>query len=198
MIGTCFHSLQTGKCIARHSYQWGAFSGDCFHSLQTGKCIASAEELNRQLDELEFPFPSTGKVYCKLVTAVRSSVFNSKFPFPSNGKVYSKTMSKYENSDNFRSFHSLQTGKCIASNLNQTRGCIKMCFNSLQTGKCIARNKEVRNERYRSKGVSIPFKRESVLQGCTTFGIRLQPLVSIPFKRESVLQESKRLAKSKK
>ena len=111
-----------------------------FHSLQTGKCIASDCEDPRGNEVLEFPFPSNGKVHRKLQTL---DVLQSKlsFPFPSNGKVHRKTKGKSQTAAKLRDigFHSLQTGKCIASSAVYAG-----------TAECPT--------------VSIPFKRESASQ----------------------------------
>ena len=60
-----------------------------FNSLQTGRCIASAIPKLEVNADLEFQFPSNGKVYCKKEKELARDAAN-KFQFPSNGKVYCK------------------------------------------------------------------------------------------------------------
>ena len=85
-------------------------------------------------------------------------------------------------------FDSLQTGKRIASvKKASVVSLISLGFDSLQTGKRIARMSQT-NGGQREVSVSIPFKRESVLQDYQNITQRRCRVVSIPFKRESVLQ----------
>ena len=89
-----------------------------FHSLQTGKDIASWYVWNLVEEDELFPFPSNGKVYCKAAPAVQQVRAQDLivFPFPSNGKVYYKIMLMCLIGTLYLiCFHSLQTGKCIAS-----------------------------------------------------------------------------------
>ena len=109
----------------------------CFNSLQTGKCIArEIEDVGSELT-VGFPFPSNGKVYCK-----------SPNPLKQQKR---------------KSFNSLQTGTCIARGHSVERPQVRTGFNSLQTGKCIASWASLFFGE-REGNVSIPFKRESVLQ----------------------------------
>ena len=89
-------------------------------------------------------------------------------------------------------FNSLQTGKRIASVFDDG-GAWQVRhdgFNSLQTGKRIASLIAKLAPFHNYKGVSIPFKRESVSQ-VTNSGRETTKIVkvSIPFKRESVSQD---------
>ena len=67
-----------------------------------------------------FPFPSNGKVHRKS-THQKNYWTPVMFPFPSNGKVHRKTPQYREAVLNLMSFHSLQTGKCIASGASPLR-----------------------------------------------------------------------------
>ena len=148
--------------------------------------------------ELEFQFPSNGKVYSELkpekITPCRES-FNSL----QTGKCIQRVRFLHRN----QGFNSLQTGKCIPFR----RGTL-VSFNSLQTGKCIQTqrcsirqwkfqfpsNGKVYSEGQNTIGsitpqrVSIPFKRESVFRGRNRHSFRGRGKVSIPFKRESVFR----------
>ena len=138
-----FDFLQTGKYVASNESGLKADIHDsCFHSLQTGKYVASSRNDIRSVDA------------------------TYKFPFPSNGKVCSKNFIRSWTSCISRnSFHSLQTGKYVASDEishfeavpyrwfpfpSNGKVCSKRCcqasallegygFHSLQTGKYVAR-----------------------------------------------------------
>ena len=97
---------------------------------------------------------------------VLTKIDRKVFQFPSNGKVYCKN-----------------TPKVLL------HGTKEYSFNSLQTGKCIASLESAEEFRIESGFVSIPFKRESVLQEIVSLLCLSNSInVSIPFKRESVLQ----------
>ena len=152
-------------------------------------------------------------MYCKgvdkaLVNAERGAV---SIPFKRESVLQVYQTDTFVMLSVFGGFNSLQTGKCIASSKNLNRTSAETgCFNSLQTGKCIARvlllgfririslfqfpsNGKVYcklsliEDVWRTEPVSIPFKRESVLQVIwVTCKFRFRDIVSIPFKRESV------------
>ena len=140
-----FHSLQTGKPIARGQFQahtgsqfsvsipfkreslsqvWKSISDRVtadasFHSLQTGKPIASIINITQRRKPIScFNSLQTGK---PIASIILGSVFLgacSKFPFPSNGKAYRKVRKMRQKPIRIISFHSLQTGKPIASSLD--------------------------------------------------------------------------------
>ena len=105
----CFNSLQTGKCIQSNfkkgiSKTFGryvsipfkresVFKGQCrwrrgnsimasFNSLQTGKCIQRKPVSTRELEDLEFQFPSNGKVYSKDNNSQHNRIVNAKVSIP--------------------------------------------------------------------------------------------------------------------
>ena len=88
--------------------------GSCFNSLQTGKCIQSCFGICRSGKLIKFQFPSNGKVYPKIekTRSRQNSAYAIQFQFPSNGKVYPKSTS-IRTVWLSNSFNSLQTGKCI-------------------------------------------------------------------------------------
>ena len=143
--GSCFNSLQTGKCIQSHrairkrkvcrntfqfpsngkvyseAYAYAASltakDPACFNSLQTGKCIQSQLKRNIMFNNMNrFNSLQTGKciqrpIRNELLATVEP--IEPVFQFPSNGKVYSESTSTMYFNFNWRSFNSLQTGKCI-------------------------------------------------------------------------------------
>ena len=162
-----FNSLQTGKCIARTlddvKEEW--HKDICFNSLQTGKCIASRADKAMLRDELSFNSLQTGKCIASMLAEAPAcqSDFRVSIPFKRES-VLQDQLSPEERIEKVVGFNSLQTGKCIA----RTNGFAAMVyrpisFNSLQTGKCIARDCG-RQLHCDIQCVSIPFKRESVLQ----------------------------------
>ena len=185
-----FNSLQTGKCIQRGIRSVSQQVDNCFNSLQTGKCIQSRsskfglplrdnvsipfkrESVSKVLKLKtinwfisEFQFPSNGKVYPKCHSWFWIARFTT-FQFPSNGKVYPKRVNATDNMGFRIGFQFPSNGKVYPKSLfrlhlSQSR--IK-CFNSLQTGKCIQRFFK-KHSQQSTKGVSIPFKRESVSKG---------------------------------
>ena len=112
----------------------------------------------------EFQFPSNGKVYCKTVTAWNFPISIPAFQFPSNGKVYCKTAPQKVKRLKWKQFQFPSNGKVYCKLLLECTNNIRLCI------------------------VSIPFKRESVLQERFTTPSACATTVSIPFKRESVLQ----------
>ena len=114
-----------------------------FQFPSNGKVYSKDKEVPKDKDEKPptFQFPSNGKVYSKIFFSLDLIVLRVMFQFPSNGKVYSKLK------------------RPMPKTMTMTPS-----FNSLQTGKCIARPRTRQVPRTETK-VSIPFKRESVLQG---------------------------------
>ena len=111
-----------------------------FHSLQTGKPIASISIVNAQWNYLRVSIPFKRESLSQERYGWRIWKRQIMFPFPSNGKAYRKQADEILKNIKYKSFHSLQTGKPIASDTYPNRW------------------------RTRSK-VSIPFKRESLSQG---------------------------------
>ena len=86
------------------------------------------------------------------------------------------------------SFNSLQTGRCIASLAITTSAIEIVKFQFPSNGKVYCKNFDSDNKAA-VKWVSIPFKREGVLQvNCRDLAAESPQPVSIPFKREGVLQ----------
>ena len=180
-----FHSLQTGNRSTSAFVNGNLTATGSFHSLQTGKHIASPTFRYTGEFADEFPFPSNGKVEHKLrAIMILENMKNHPFPFPSNGNAERKHLR-----------HTLPGG-------------VVLCFHSLQTGKRIASEGDI-DMNMIEVFVSIPFKRERASQArqvmLTTAsllsfhslqtGTRIQSLsesgtsrlggeVSIPFKRE--------------
>ena len=139
-----FNSLQTGKCIARKKRKRFRKKRKGFNSLQTGKCIA------RWVLGVDAPI-----------------VFKVSIPFKRESVLQGYSLSRILHC-HLSSFNSLQTGKCIArSSTSNPLTRLLLCFNSLQTGKCIASLLLVLILIRVMTRVSIPFKRESVLQVIT-------------------------------
>ena len=117
MVNFCFHSLQTGKCIARDLITF------LYSRLKALVSIPFKRESAFQVADVEsilnghhklFPFPSNGKVHSKDknppqlsrpnqvsipfkresafqdLAGIRQETATLTFPFPSNGKVHSK------------------------------------------------------------------------------------------------------------
>ena len=167
----CFHCIQMGRyiqtgCLAGLTYVDRIVLCEGFHSLQTGKGIARRfAQINNDQRFMRFPFPSNGKGHCKLASiyagygqiivsipfrpesalqefwkAWRTKKDQMKFPSPSNGKAYPKVTTRPATVVVLiKSFHPLQTGKPIQSMEMQRMAKIPktLSFNSLQTGKPI-------------------------------------------------------------
>ena len=135
-----------------------------FNSLQTGKWIARRSKYTcyRGTDFVSIPFKRESGLQAKTWRT-------SPQCFP-------------------QSFNSLQTGKWIASSRKWGgAGNFTKSFQFPSNGKVYCKSLDVRRvlgDLY----VSIPFKRESVLQVDSHFKRVQYIIVSIPFKRESVLQ----------
>ena len=110
----CFHSLQTGKCIARLNKQLPIELLNCFYSLQTGKRITRITQKTILNSPMLFPFPSNGKAYHKFGNQGCEIVAVPEFPFPSNGNAHHKSKKTLLLDILIMCFHSLQTGKHIA------------------------------------------------------------------------------------
>ena len=175
-----FHSLQTGKCIARPTPATPTAAGIPTVSIPfkresvlqaiLGFSTPSAtivsipfkrESVSQVGGKLSlyrtsffgFPFPSNGKVYSKKQEEEKANARKVTFPFPSNGKVYRK-MPRQFTSPLRRTFcfHSLQTGKCIASFPGMHFYCDEyLRFHSLQPGKRIA-----------SKDIDVKFRKDKM------------------------------------
>ena len=70
--------------------------------------------------QTQFPFPSNGKAYPK-ENLLKIDAKGDRFPFPSNGKAYPKIQKKFLDPRFQKGFHSLQTGKRIQRQGQQTR-----------------------------------------------------------------------------
>ena len=143
-----------------------------FHSLQTGKCFARGSNEVEVKFLGEFRFPPNGKVLGKRkkgskwtsagtvsIPSKRESAWQGKKKEASHGESHQVSIpSKRESAWQERrkqytaldilSFHSLQTGKCLASQIRFPEVTdVELGFHSLQTGKCLASRICVRDRR---------------------------------------------------
>ena len=189
-----FHSLQTGKPIARRSEKEnGRIQTICFHSLQTGKPIASEQTDQNTEDIAQFQFPSNGKVHRKCIAIggciIRVGIW---FQFPSNGKVHRKHIHSCGATPHQIGFQFPSNGK-----VHRKKG-IEMAIRVSQHLFQFPSNGKVHRKRFLVGlpsdvvRVSIPFKRESASQAknCVA-SYQTKSQVSIPFKRESASQGTK-------
>ena len=105
---------------------------------------SEADQTFRSHNVYRFNSLQTGRCVASRELRDENRHTSPSFQFPSNGKV------------------------CCKSYKSEMKGHIlSKCFNSLQTGRCVASRRCHLNEVYMNsmKLVSIPFKREGVLQG---------------------------------
>ena len=165
LLQTKFPFPSNGKVYRKDTIATNHFKADwSFHSLQTGKCIARDKILKVDFPDFWFPFPSNGKVYRKLMIIFSSVRFRSRFHSLQTGKCIASFRAEYTNLSG-GSFHSLQTGKCIAREavIREARNLLLFPFPS--NGKVYRKfNMAKRWQKIKRWFVSIPFKRESVSQ----------------------------------
>ena len=163
-------------------------SSSYFHSLQTGKCIASRNRRRnrRKSNNISIPFKRESVLQALMCSCIarKISYFNSL----QTGKCIASKKKEQETRLGNNHFHSLQTGKCIASCRLTRAKRLLAYFHSLQTGKCIASGSKGSGTKKSSK-FPFPSNGKVYCKPSLRKSSRYLSRISIPFKRESVLQD---------
>ena len=163
----------------------------CFHSLQTGKCVARQFFGGTELVATVFPFPSNGKVCSKYNNQSATVVKEGLFPFPSNGKVCSKRRSPMSRqSPSPLRFHSLQTGKCVARREKRIQQNVPCRFPFPSNGKVYSKDEYMVPTLVYPIWFPFPSNGKVCSKREGNWVYRQNQPVSIPFKRESRSQRS--------
>ena len=155
-----FHSLQTGKHMCTNQRRNNVIvSRPGFHSLQTGKHMCTHRRIGQRHVSENVSIPFKRESTCAR-TWLRERILRFKFPFPSNGKAHvhsedripmgttsfvsipfkrestcAHTCRRKKIPGSEKSFHSLQTGKHMCTEIFKAMQASELGFHSLQTGK---------------------------------------------------------------